>query len=459
MSNLDQTEEKIILLSIKWLAVKFFEGHRQLLLAWVADYLNDNAVDILRQQMLLDHPDRIKAEELIQKFLDRDLTRPLTRRTTESRMHRNTDWGRTQISKLVGPAQCYVNRRVEHVPDIPLLSGLFGIALLWCQQLAGLSHKHERYIARSKAMDHACSTIRFSPLAITYDANMSSLLRRCDGGKELADLLDKVQTILWQQFDPEKDGKLLVQLFEKESAASSDQPNSERCYIDRTNADNMLEMIATLALAKAFVDQGWRPEKNIFKVGLKLSEGLTLKKNGLTLHIRKGFPEEVKATDRSIELLKAVEYNNASGKQPDIVLCFRCDLQKLDPIYLIADAKRNQKNDGAQYRRMALFSILTDLVAFGHKIGFTVSDKQKGCFDAKVKPCGLLFFKQMKTQQDFDNESVVTAFGFDEYVSLFHEEQNQESTRLIQTVEAIEKSVAEKFRQEAEGHNSSERQP
>jgi hypothetical protein len=176
-----------------------------------------------------------------------------------------------------------------------------------------------------------------------------------------------------------------------------------------------------------------------------LKDGLTLKKDGVTLHIRKGFPGNIKETDRTRELLKSVGHDTASGKQPDIVLCFECDHSNLEPIYLIGDAKRNDDRDGKPYRRAAFFAMLGDFIAYGHKLGLIISNKEKGSFKSRIKPSGLLFFKQMNRQQESITDSIITAFEFDEYAGLFYEKDPPNENRLMQTVRSIECSVRKDF--------------
>jgi hypothetical protein len=218
---------------------------------------------------------------------------------------------------------------------------------------------------------------------------------------------------------------------------------------DKTNADAMLEMIATLALANAFCRSGWAAVRHGLAAGWMLKDGLTLKKDGVTLHIRKGFPGNIKETDRTRVLLKSVGHT-ASGKQPDIVLCFECDRSNLEPIYLIGDAKRNDDSDGKPYRRAAFFAILGDFIAYGHKLWLTISKKEKDSFESSIKPRGLLFFKQMDRQQKSNTEAntppIITAFGFDEYAGLFYEDVQPDENRLMQTVRSIECSVRKAFK-------------
>ena len=138
--------------------------------------------------------------------------------------------------------------------------------------------------------------------------------------------------------------------------------------------------------------------------------------------------------------------HDASGKQPDIVLCFECDHSTLDPIYLIGDAKRNKMGEGKGYRRAAFFAMLGDFIAYGHKLGLTISNAEKDSFESSIKPRGLLFFKQMDEQKGLDKDSIISAFGFDEYAGLFNEnDQPPKKNRLIETVRSIESSVREDF--------------
>jgi hypothetical protein len=181
-----------------------------------------------------------------------------------------------------------------------------------------------------------------------------------------------------------------------------------------------------------------------------LKDGLTLKKDGVTLHIRKGFPGNIKETDRTRELLKSVDHT-ASGKQPDIVLCFECDHSNLEPIYLIGDAKRNKMGEGKGYRRAAFFAMLGDFIAYGHKLGLTISNKEKGSFESRIKPSGLLFFKQMDRQQQSNTPPIITAFGFDEFAGLFYEDVESAGNRLMQTVGSIECAVRKDFALRGDG--------
>jgi hypothetical protein len=439
MVELDAGEKKAIPAAMGWLASEFFGGNRYSLLNWVAPYLSEEALHKLREKMMLDDAARIDAEKLLIDFLDTDPTRPRNRWRVESRMHRNTDWGRTHVAHMTGGSHQYVNRKVEHVPDIPLLSALLGIALRWQQELEAFGG----YFERVEQMEKACRAIRFMPLPISYDSNMAARLKQCEGGKALAEWIDKVQGVLWQPFR-NSDGDMLKELFalgDSNEVARTAQDDGET---DKTNADAMLEMIATLSLANAFCRTGWAAVRHGLAAGWMLKDGLTLKKDGVTLHIRKGFPGNIKETDRTRELLKSVDHT-ASGKQPDIVLCFECDHSNLEPIYLIGDAKRNDDRDGKPYRRAAFFAMLGDFIAYGHKLGLIISNKEKGSFKSRIKPSGLLFFKQMNRQQESITDSIITAFEFDEYAGLFYEKDPPNENRLMQTVRSIECSVRKDF--------------
>jgi hypothetical protein len=445
MAELDDGEEEVIPLAMVWLASGFFGGNRHSLLSWVAPYLSEKALRELRQKMMLDDAARIDAEKLLIDFLDTDPTRPRNRRRVESRMHRNTDWGRTHVAHMTGGSHQYVNRKVEHVPDIPLLSALLGIARRWQQELEAFGG----YFERVERMEKACRDIRFMPLPISYDSNMAARLKQCEGGKKLAEWIDKVQGLLWQPFDSKTDGPMLVKLFEQ-GVEQGDPDQHARTALengetDKTNADAMLEMIATLALAKAFCRRGWAAVRHGLAAGWMLKDGLTLKKEGVTLHIRKGFPGNIKETDRTRVLLKSVGHEDARGKQPDIVLCFECDHPKHKPIYLIGDAKRNDERDGKPYRRAAFFAMLGDFIAYGHKLGLTISEAEIDSFQSRIKPRGLLFFKQMDEQKALDKDSIITAFGFDEYAGLFYEKNQPNENRLMQTVRSIECAVRKDF--------------
>jgi len=445
MVELDAGEKKAIPAAMGWLASEFFGGNRYSLLNWVAPYLSEEALHKLREKMMLDDAARIDAEKLLIDFLDTDPTRPRNRWRVESRMHRNTDWGRTHVAHMTGGSHQYVNRKVEHVPDIPLLSALLGIALRWQQELEAFGG----YFERVEQMEKACRDIRFMPLPISYDSNMAARLKQCEGGKELAEWIDKVQGVLWQPFR-NSDGDMLKELFamgDSNEVARTAQDDGET---DKTNADAMLEMIATLSLANAFCRSRWAAVRHGLAAGWMLKDGLTLKKDGVTLHIRKGFPGNIKETDRTRELLKSVDFF-ASGKQPDIVLCFECDHSNLEPIYLIGDAKRNEMGEGKGYRRAAFFAMLGDFIAYGHKLGLIISNAEKDSFESRIKPRGLLFFKQMDEQKGLDKDSIITAFGFDEFAGLFYEDVQSAGDRLMQTVGSIECAVRKDFALRGDG--------
>lgn len=105
--------------------------------------------------------------------------------------------------------------------------------------------------------------------------------------------------------------------------------------------------------------------------------------------------------------------------------------------------------EGKGYRRAAFFAMLGDFIAYGHKLGLTISNAEKGSFESSIKPRGLLFFKQLDRQQKSNTESntppIITAFGFDEYAGLFYEKNQPDENRLIQTVRSIECAVRKDF--------------
>jgi hypothetical protein len=94
--------------------------------------------------------------------------------------------------------------------------------------------------------------------------------------------------------------------------------------------------------------------------------------------------------------------------------------------------------------------MLGDFIAYGHKLGLIISHKEKGSFKSRIKPRGLLFFKQMDRQQKSNTEAntppIITAFGFDEYAGLFYEDVQPDENRLMQTVRSIECSVRKAFK-------------
>lgn len=429
MSQLDEHEKTQLPLAMGFLTNNFFEGNRHGLLGWVSRFLSESAQSKLRQLMFLEDPDRIEAETLLIDFLKSDPTRTISKNREASRLNRRTSWGKTFVSQLSGKANAYVNYTDERVPDHQLLSALFGIAYRWQQELKAFPD----YKQRADALEHACRNARFKPLAINYDSNLAERLKQFTNGKRLAELIEKSQGVLWQKFDSERDGQLLTDLFRKDL----DKKGDER------NGDALLEMFALLALTRVFISLDWLPVKRnlIFNKDDKLEGGLNLSKDNFFLHIQKGFPDDV--TDRTVGALKSSVCYSATGKQPDIVLHFFSEGSDRE-CYLIGDAKRNATGDGDSYRRAAFFSMLNDFVAFSHKLQLSFSSNEQEIFDAPIKPCGLLFFKQFDKcdQQSEKQESkLIESFGFGEYADFSPKDDS--IVRLKGVISSIEQSVLE----------------
>ena len=440
MSELDSEEEKVIPHAVGWLATNFFQGSRQNLLVWVGAFLGFEAQKVLRKQLYLDNNDRIQAEQQLIAFLKTDPKRPKGKFRQETRLGRHTDWGKTAfVQQTIGP-NIYVNRKIELEPDFFLLSSLFNLARRWLRELETFAeYKNSQ---RLENLEQACREICFQPLNVYYDANIAERLKLCRNGKTLVQLIEQSRSVLAKKYDSETDGKRLIELFNKFHLDTvSFQDNSET-----TNGDLLLEMIATVSLAKAFCQLGWKPNIQYSVDIWSFSESINLVKNEVTLKIQKGFPKSSNGSniDRTIPILHTIIGHNANGKQPDIVMQFTYNGKS---VYLIGDAKRNQTGDGSGYRRTAFFSMLNDFVAFGHRLGLSIGTEKTGFFKATIQPSGLLFFKQYSADS-VDQTSkieVITAFGFNEYGNGIFSDSIATDNRLISTLKHIQKSVFDVF--------------
>jgi hypothetical protein len=439
------SEEEIITCkeALGWAVPTLLGGRKQNVLTFVAQYFGDTAREKLKQGMRVNDPIRIEAEELLCRALHTDpqIVHPQWQR--ETRLKRRTHWGKTLVRHLSGDPGRYENRNLTLHPDTALLSGLTGLAVLWCDQLRILN-KQERFTARIEALGQASRVSGQFPDLNKFDRPAIDRIRHCPDGKNLAYALTRLNESIrapWRDTDTDH----FLELLDEELGGTGQREQGAAVaapfFADTTciNVNTVLEVLATLAIAKVLNDEGWEVQASDRWTP---RDALSLTKEGYTATIRKGFTNGVE--DRTVPYLKAVGYS-ARGKQPDIVLSFT-STNSSEISYFLGDAKRNIANDeNYAYCRGAFFAILTDMIAYSHVLKINLATDAGFLPDgwAGKAPKGMLFFGAMRPRESQTNGELISGFSFCEYKSLFRcaNHEKSKSVRSQHFVETIRKIV------------------
>ena len=243
----EDKEQESLSRSLLWLAREFFSGRRRTLMLWLAKYFDESMRHELAWLLNLDNADRIQAEKALAAFLETSPTAPKPRTYLSATIGRSVDWSRTMVDSAPARPHKFWNRDIVHAPDTKLVSALLSLAWGWRDELSLFTVEKGGgpFASRVETLTMAIKKVEIDPLPVEYDANAAAALRALPDGEKLSLLIEKAITALDQDFNQEKDGQQILNLFNKASTTEE-------------NANAALEVIAAVSLARAAFRIGWR---------------------------------------------------------------------------------------------------------------------------------------------------------------------------------------------------------
>ena len=344
---------------VQWLADKYKPSKGEVL-SWLATRLKGEFREELQRLLLIDHPLRNNTEKLLIEFLQNVSLSPAVLVKSSDSIGRQTNWARTFSDAISDRPTKYWNQEkvLRYEPDV--IGALKAIGQRWLDEL-NEAIPEGRFNSRIERLSACLKFAGKYPGRInTYDANIRYKLSCTPKGEKLAGNLTRLNHLMLQKIN---DGKNYDEI-----ERIGEIFNCHLKGLKPENADNLLEVIATLSVALALVNLGWNLKTEGYNLALKGKGELNLSNEelGLTCRIYKGKPDG--QTDRSIEIRRSLLGNKATGLQPDILIEFM-SLKNNHSVTIIADAKNNSTDDGEVYARTGLDAIYRYFVAYGQIVG------------------------------------------------------------------------------------------
>lgn len=423
--HLSQEEKIACKDALSWAVPTLLGGQKRNVLIFVAQYFGDDARHKFERAMGVNDPIRIEAEQLLCDVLHSNPNVARRQWQRESRLKRHTNWGKTLVGHLAGNPNSYENLNLKMHLDKDLVAGLMGLAVLWAEELR-VCKQDDRYALRVNALEHASRIFGGLPDLRKLDRFAINRLRNCHAGAKLSMTLSLLHGSIRAPWS-ETDSKYFLELLDEEldSIGQAEQKNLAAApFFDKSasmNVNTALEVLATLAIAKVFNDEGWTVAPSDM---WSPRRALSLTKDGYTAVIRKGFPNDIR--DSTVPYLKAVGHT-ARGKQPDIVICLSHS-NSTKKSYFIGDAKRNiEYSENYAYCRNAFFAILADLVAYSHVLKINLATDHgflPDGWNGKAAK-GLLFFTAMRPRDFQSTGEIISGFDFTAYGKIFQPKDSQ----------------------------------
>ena len=418
---------------VQWLADKYKPSKGDVL-SWLATRLKGEFREEVQRLLLIDHPLRKNTEKLLIEFLQNVSLSPAVLVKSSDTIGRQTNWARTFSDAISDRPTKYWNQEkvLRYEPDV--IGALKAIGQRWLDEL-NEAIPEERFNSRIERLS-ACLKFagKYPGRSNMYDANIRYKLSCIPKGEKLARNLTRLNHLMRQKInDDEKYDEIerIGEIF-----------NDHFKGLKPENADNLLEVIATLSVGFALVNLGWNFETEAYNLALKEKGELNLRNEelGLTCRIYKGKPDG--QTDRAIEIRRSVLGIEARGLQPDILIEFK-SFKNNHSVTIIADAKNNSTGNGEFYARTGLDAIYRYFVAYGQIVGLKFEDNN---ISTKYGgPAGILFLYQMphgeKENRNQTDETIVKGLGLkDNEYGLHNEKLENLLSSIIKLLPEIFKS-------------------
>lgn len=379
----------------QWLLPRLQTPTLEGLVSWLSVHLRDDAAARLRRILVLDHPERLRAEDHVCRLLDRKLTASCSASYRSAVPDRGVDWPRTYLASYGrAPSEVWCSRVVE-LPDRALLGALAGLAAGWSAALAASSAgRHQRRAERLEAASQRADALgaRASSYAQIHDAK----IQRID--PEAARAIRRVNALPWLRLaEGERSGlRDAVQRL-----GTTLLTNGER---DST-LNSLLEVSVQLGIIRAAVEApqaDWptaRPWRLIrppggSRRGAKYVTAV-LRSGELVCEVSKGAPfQPGQAIVDGLRPLRLAAGVSHSPRQPDIRLSFHHAARPHTRVFVLADAKRNASGTGAEYIKESLDVAVLYLLAYARELGLALDERPCGLLSGPIWPPFTLFFRK-----------------------------------------------------------------
>jgi hypothetical protein len=377
---------------VGWIAPHLPQPNRLGILAWIGRRLHRNAQARFLSHFPIDHPVQRRAERHVIALLRRSWTQPALRYRRLDIPERHVDWPRTYLEATTDPPMHYWLREQTTIPDLGVISALAMLASSFID-LLGLGDATEDRRLRSESLQAAMAGLPHGAVRpAAYSLQHEQRLLRTDGGAREAALAIRECLSFWESsFGGEDDRSALGALARTLQAGDID------------NRDTLLELSATLSIARAAVEaapadcslgEPWRIE-NLEDRDAKRSPIILLRAGRLRCRISKGVPQldERRAEDALVAVLAEMGLHS-TGNQPDIVLSFWREDGKKEVLTVLGDAKRNEAGSGERYLRAAVETAAAYLMSYGHLMRLRIHPDRKPGFHGPILPAVTLFCRQ-----------------------------------------------------------------
>lgn len=325
----------------------------------------DENLQIIRMDMLIDHPLQRQAENLVVEFIERHAMTVQKRKTVFTTYPtRSTDWSLTHIDHLTGRVGEYRVTDRHRVPDLKLRMGLANLLDRWIS-LLGLLPSDDRHDRRQKIqLTRQKLPAQQCPWSFGLTKQLSSLDKATG---------DAVSACLYHWERPAMRGQELGKYF-GQSLENWEQKNQP--LVARNN-DNLFEWIIAMKIARSACHSGWRLEKTHNHMEQAKYGDILLSHEShknFRLRISKGTPKDGNRKDlsnNSVNFLDTVARIgrrhglNSTGFEPDVVLTFFDQTNSGKVVTFLADAKNNPTGDGADYLRSQIKTAAIYVYSYG----------------------------------------------------------------------------------------------
>lgn len=371
------------------------------LISWLTRHLSDEIADTLRTLLVLEHPDRKRAEQELIALLKRSLHRPSPRWFRSVVPRREVDWTRTYVESFgQTPSEIWCRRRIE-TADHDLQAALVAIANSWSNTLL-----------RSPELDHRSRGERLASIAnapelrrlrpVAYSRVHESRLRRIQ--PEAAQAIREVSLLPYRilRLEPgDTMSAMIARLGQHIVGAGMER---------EVNLNALLEVSVQLAILRgaltcpasrlpdgepwAFATRPGHGSPRSRYVTAQLESRLN---NGdyLVCQLSKGPPDgrAHRAVDHTWSMRKRAGIADPRRLEPDIWLAFWLESAPEFRVHALGDAKRNSDK---RYIRPSIEKALVYLVAYSRELGMTFADDPSGSrkLVGRISPAFTLFFRR-----------------------------------------------------------------
>ncbi|HEX2572959.1 MAG TPA: hypothetical protein VH877_25630, partial [Polyangia bacterium] len=348
----------LFLHQVGWIAPRLPDPSRPGVIVWLARQLAKESQDRLKPLFRLDHEVQLNAEKALILLLARTWQQPRPLRRALEIPERQVDWPHTYLTEISRPPERYWTREPILVPDLELRAAL--VTLAWnCIQLLELGTLGRAHQERRNRLQEAVAAVPLvARRSVVYQRHHEQRLLQGDpAARQAGQAIGAWRTFWLHRFGGDSDRAALQELAQRIDATYD------------TNADALLELVATMAIAQAacacsgpdrLFDAGWEIDGPI-----EHSRGrpvIRLRSGPFRCGLYKGLPhspgggKEGKAKDALTPLLLQLGDESTRGNQPDIVLSFWREGREDEWVAVLADAKRNAKkeDDGIGYLRKSV---------------------------------------------------------------------------------------------------------